>query len=282
MTTTPHTFTHLLVGGTGKTGRRVRDRLQQRGERVRSLSRPAFDWSSPQTWSSVAGGADAVYLTVAPDVAFPGAPEAALEVTRRVLDAGARRVVLLSGRGEPEAQRAEQMFAGLVADREADWAVVRCAFFMQNFSEGFLADALAAGELAFPADAVREPFVDTEDIADVVTGLLLGDVPAGRVYELTGPRLLSFGEATAIIGEAAGRHLTYTPVTVEAFVGELVGAGLPEPDAVGLGDLFAHVLDGHNEHLSDGVQQALGRPARSFEDYARRSADASAWATTRV
>ena len=271
------TTSHLIIGGTGKTGRRVVRRLQERGLDVVALSRPAFDWDDPATWASAAQRVEAAYITYAPDIAFPEAPEAAAEVTRRVLEAGTGRVVLLSGRGEPEAQRAESLVAHLAAEHGADWAVVRCAFFFQNFSEGFVAEALTAGEVRFPADAVREPFVDAEDIADVVTGLMVGDVPAGQVYELTGPQLLTFAETTAAIAAATGLQVDYTPITVPEFVEDLVAAGLPSSEAQGLGDLFAYILDGHNEQLADGVRRALGRDARDVIAFARAAAAEGAW-----
>jgi len=269
--------THLIIGGTGKTGRRVLDRLTGRGLEIRALSRPEFDWEDPSTWSSVEGRYDAAYLTFAPDVAFPGAPEAVAEVARRVLASGTKRLVLLSGRGEPEAQRAERLVADLAADHGAEWAVVRCAFFMQNFSEGFVAGALAAGHLAFPADAVREPFLDVDDVADVVTGLMVGEIPAGGVHELTGPRLLTFAEATAAIAEAAGRPISYSAITLPEFVTGLIDAGLPQDDAHGLGELFALILDGHNEQLTDGVRRALGRGPRDITEYAGSAAGSGYW-----
>jgi uncharacterized protein YbjT (DUF2867 family) len=277
-TSTSMRTTHLVVGGTGKTGRRVVDRLHRGGHSVRSLSRPAFDWDDPGTWSSLEAGADTVYLTYAPDVAFPGAPEAVAEVAGRALAAGARRIVLLSGRGEPEAQRAEQLVSRLATDHDAEWAVVRCAFFMQNFSEGFMADAITAGELVFPADTVREPFVDVDDVADVVAGLVLGEVPTGQVYELTGPRLVTFAEATATIAEATGRRIAYVPVSVPDFVAGLLDEGLPRELAHGVGELFAHTLDGHNAHLAGGVRRALGREPRDFLAFARSAAVEGRWA----
>ena len=268
---------HLIIGGTGKTGRRVLDRLTSRGLDVRTLSRPEFDWEDPTTWSSVEVGADSVYLTFAPDVAFPGAPEAVAEVARRVLESGTGRLILLSGRGEPEAQRAEELVIELAVAHGAEWGVARCAFFMQNFSEGFLAESLAAGELAFPADTVREPFVDVDDVADVVTSLMLGEIPAGQVYELTGPELLTFAEVTATIAEAAERPIRYTAITIPEFVTGLLDAGLSPSDAEGLGELFALIMDGHNEHLVEGVRRALGREPRSLVAYARDAAATGCW-----
>lgn len=270
-------MTNLIIGGTGKTGRRVTALLQGRGLPVTSLSRPAFDWADPATWTAVERPATAAYLTFAPDLTFPGAPEAVAEVAERMARSGVRRIVLLSGRGEAEAQRAERLVAESAGRHGVDWAVVRCAFFLQNFDESLFAGPLAAGHLDFVAGDVREPFVDLDDVAEVAVGLMTGEVPGNRVHELTGPRLLTFAEAVAAIAAATGRRIGYAQVTPDRMVADLVAAGLPAQDADGLVGLFADILDGHNAHLCDGVEQALGRPATDITAWARAAAAAGAW-----
>lgn len=268
---------HLIIGGTGKTGRRVAARLQDRGLPVTALSRPEFDWADPDTWSSVERPASTAYVTYYPDLAYPGAPEAVAEVVERMARSGVRRFVLLSGRGEPEAQRAEEKLAEIAGRYGADWGVVRCAFFMQNFDESLFAPSLEAGHLSFSAGTVREPFLDLEDVAEIVVGMLVGDVAVNRVHELTGPELLTFADATAAIASVVGRPITYAEIPTPELVAQLTAAGFPAEVAEELGGLFDHILDGHNEHLADGVQEALGRPARSFREYAERAATTGAW-----
>jgi uncharacterized protein YbjT (DUF2867 family) len=266
----------LLTGGTGKTGRRVAERLEALGLPVRVGSRradPPFDWDEPDTWAAALDGARAVYVTYAPDIAFQGGAEAVDAFVRQAVAAGARRVVVLTGRGEEEAEHAEE----LVKASGADWTIVRCAVFAQNFDEGLLVESVQAGTLAMPAGDVTEPFVDVEDIADVVTAALTDDRHIGQLYELTGPRLLTFHEAMAEVGAAAGRPVQYVPVSSDEFLAELRGAGLPEEEAAGLTELFAAIFDGRNQSLADGVQQALGRPPRDFAEYARRAAATGAW-----
>jgi uncharacterized protein YbjT (DUF2867 family) len=274
--TTPPEHPVLLTGGTGKTGRRVAERLERLGWPVRIGSRradPPFDWDEPRTWAAALDGVSAVYVTYAPDIAFPGGPEAVDALVRQAVDAGVRRVVLLSGRGEDEAVRAED----LVRASGADWTIVRCALFAQNFDEGFFVESIHQGVLALPAGDVAEPILDVDDIADVVTAALTDDRHVGRLYELTGPRLLTFAEAVAEIGAATGRDLRYLPITADEFRAELLGAGLPEHEAAGLTDLFSTIFDGRNQSVADGVTQALGRPARDFADYARRVAATGVW-----
>ena len=266
----------LLTGGTGKTGRRVAERLEALGLPVRIGSRradPPFDWDEPDTWAAALDGARAVYVTYAPDIAFQGGADAVDAFVRQAVAAGARRVVVLTGRGEEEAEHAEE----LVKASGANWTIVRCAVFAQNFDEGVLVESVQAGALAMPAGDVAEPFVDVEDIADVVTAALTDDRHIGQLYELTGPRLLTFHEAMAEVSEALGRPVQYVPVSSEEFLAELRGAGMPEDEATGLTDLFAAIFDGRNQSLADGMQRALGRPPRDFAEYARRAAATGAW-----
>lgn len=274
--------TNLIIGGTGKTGRRVASLLQDRGLPVTSLSRPAFDWTDRTTWSAIERPADSAYVTFVPDLAFPGAPETVAEAVERMARAGVRRIVLLSGRGEAEAQRAEALLAEVAEKYDASWGVVRCAFFMQNFDESLFAAPLAAGHLAFIAGEVREPFVDLADVAEVAVAIMTGEAPANRVYELTGPRLMTFADATAEVAAATGSPIAYEQISDARLVDDLVQFGFPAQEAGGLVELFAHILDGHNAHLADGVQEALGRPATDFVDYARRAAATGVWGASAV
>ncbi len=252
------THTHLIIGGTGKTGRRIVSRLEVRGAAVRSASRPGFDWTDRSTWVPTLRGATTVYVAYAPDLAFPGAPDTVADLARLAAESGVRRIVLLSGRGEPEAQRAERLLAALATSDGVEWAVVRAAFFMQNFSEGFFAGSIAEGRLRFVAGDVGEPFLDADDLADVATALLLGEAPLGRVHEVTGPRLLTFAEAMAQLG------VDYEQVSAAQMLEDLTGTGLDDATAHGLVELFTAVLDGRNARTTDGVSQALGRAPRGF------------------
>jgi len=269
--------TILVTGGNGKTGSRIAERLTARGIDVRRGSRsstPAFDWEDQSTWGQALDGVTAAYVTYYPDLAFPGASDAIRELARTAVDHGVRRLVLLSGRGEQGAQRSEQE----LINSGADWTVVRCAFFAQNFDEGFLAEAVRAGEFALPAGEVTEAIVDVDDIADVAVEALTGDGHVGQVYELSGPRLITFAEAAAELSKASGRDVRYVPITPDEFAAMLAGAGLPDDYVSGLTGVFTEIMDGRNEYLADGVQRALGRAPRDFSDYARDTAATGVWA----
>ncbi|WTW94940.1 NAD(P)H-binding protein [Streptomycetaceae bacterium NBC_01309] len=275
------TNTILVLGGNGKTGRRVAERLAARGTDIRIGSRNAaipFDWNDPSTWKAAVADVSAVYITYVPDLAVPGAPDAVAAFAETAVGSGVRRLVLLSGRGEVEAQDAEERLRVVAEAAGAEWTVVRASWFAQNFNENFLVEPILAGEVALPVGDVKEPFIDVEDIADVAVAALTEDGHSGEVYEVTGPRLISFAEAVAEIGAAAGREIAYVTVPMDAYAAVLTEEAGLDAETVGfLTYLFTEVLDGRNAHLSDGVQRALGREPRDFADFARDAAATGAW-----
>jgi uncharacterized protein YbjT (DUF2867 family) len=253
----------------------VAARLAAAGRPVRAASRSSatrFDWNEPATWAPALSGARAAYITYHPDLAFPGAAETVGAFAELAVALGVRRLVLLSGRGEQGARDAER----LLQRSGAEWTIVRCAFFDQNFDEAF-AEAVRQGAVAVPGGDVREPFLDADDIADVVVEALTDDRHVGELYELTGPRLMTFAEAAAELGHAAGHEVRYVPVTPPQFAAGLADAGFPPEVAVAVSELFEEVLDGRNERLTDGVRRALGREPRDFADYARATAATGVW-----
>jgi uncharacterized protein YbjT (DUF2867 family) len=270
----------LVLGGTGKTGRRVVQRLETRGRPVRlgtPSATPPFDWTDEATWPAALDGVGSVYVTYYPDVAVPGAAEAVGAFADLAVARGVRRLVLLSGRGEDGALASEQALRA----SGADWTIVRSAFMDQNFDEGFFLEPVRAGEVAFLADpGMAEPFIDADDIADVAVAALTGDGHVGQLYEVTGPRLVGWAQAVAEIAAAAGRPIRYLPVSLEEYAALLTETQVPADDVKMLTDVFAEiaeVLDGRNAYLSDGVQRALGRPPRDFADYARAAAATGVW-----
>ena len=266
----------LVLGGTGKTGRRIAERLSARGVPTRIGTRsgePAFDWEDPTTWAPVLHNVGSVYLSYYPDLAVPGAPAAIRSFSELAVRNGVRRLVLLSGRGEEKAQQCEK----LIQNCGAEWTIVRASWFCQNFSESFFLDPVLGGVLALPAGDVGEPFVDADDIADVAVAALTEDGHAGQVYEVTGPRLFTFAQAIAEIARATGRDIQYVQISSEDFASQMEAHGAPA-DLIALTTyLFNTVLDGRNSNLTDGIERALGRAPRDFADYARDAASTGVW-----
>jgi uncharacterized protein YbjT (DUF2867 family) len=277
MTDNKNEQTTLVLGGTGKTGRRIVQRLQAKGVPVRvgtPSATPPFDWDDQATWAPALQDVASVYVTYYPDVAIPGAAEAVGAFADLAVASGARRLVLLSGRGEDGALASEQALRA----SGADWTIVRSAFMDQNFDEGFFLEPVRAGEVAFPADPdLAEPFIDADDLADVAVAALTSDGHVGQLYEVTGPRLLGWAEAVAEVAGATGRPIRYVPVSLEDYAAVLIDNQVPADYVKMLTEVFAQVLDGRNVYLSDGVQRALGRPPRDFADYARDAAATGVW-----
>ncbi|MDQ3237432.1 MAG: NAD(P)H-binding protein, partial [Actinomycetota bacterium] len=247
--------TTLVLGGTGKTGRRMVERLTARGLPTRVGSRsgePPFDWEDRATWAPALRNVRSVCVTYYPDLAMPGAADTIRSFAELAVRSGIRRLVLLSGRGEEEAERSEQT----VRQSGVDWPILRASFFSQNFSESFFLEPVLGGELALPAGNVAEPFVDAEDIADVAVAALTEDGHGDQLYELTVPRLLTFAQAVGEIARAAGREVSYVPVSAEQFASTLAQDGVPPEFTALLTYLFTKVLDSRNAHLTDGVRRA--------------------------
>lgn len=269
-----------LLGGSGKTGRRVADRLAAAGHQPQAVSgssEPRFDWSDPETHARALAGADAAYLAYYPDISFPGAAEEVRAVVEVAARQDVRRVVLLSGRGEPDAEPAEDALRSVANRAGMSWTVVRCAWFMQNFSEHLLLEPVRDGTIALPAGAVREPFVDLEDVAEVVVSALTEAGHHGRTYDLTGPELLDFATVARTLTAVVGREIQYLDVTPAAYADAARAAGVPEGEIAPLTELFRRVLDGHNAVLTSDLETLLGRPGGTFAGYARRTADSGVW-----
>ncbi|MCA9627451.1 MAG: hypothetical protein KC766_07290 [Myxococcales bacterium] len=270
-----HKVKTLVVGGTGKTGALVAQALRARGQSVAVTSRggnPSFDWERPEGWSEVLGCSEQLYISYAPDLALPSAASQIAELTRLAVSQGTRRIVLLSGRGEPECEPAEEAARA----SGAECTILRCSWFNQNFSEGALLPAVLSGVIRMPAGDVVEPFTDTRDIADVAVACLTRAGHGGSTYELTGPRLLGFADVAREIGDASGRALRYQAVSEAAYAGDLA-AFVPTELAVWLAGLFARVLDGRNSHVSGDVERVLGRAPRDFAAFAREVAAQGVW-----
>ncbi len=271
-----HKTQFLVIGGTGKTGKRVVDRLNAMGLQVRSASRSSeirFDWNDDATWAANLEEVNAVYITYSPDIAVPGAPENAERFTRLAKEMGVQRIVLLTGRGETEAQRAEQ----LVRAVDPDTTIVRASWFNQNFSEGVFSQMIRQGSITLPRPEAVEPHIDIEDIADVVTAALTEPGHEGETYEVTGPRLMTFADIASDISSAIGRDISYVPIETEQLIAGMEAAGSDAMMVEMVAYLFDTVLDGRNAHICDGVERALGRPPRDFREFAQRTAASGVW-----
>ena len=266
----------FVIGATGKTGSRVAASLEAKGHAVRRGSRSSatpFDWEAPETWAPALSGSRAAYVTYFPDLAFPGAVEKLESLVETAKDVGVQHLVLLSGRGEHHARLGEEV----VRNSGVDFTIVRAAWFAQNFSEGYLRDPILAGVLPMPGGDIAEPILDIADIVDVAVAALTEEGHRGQLYEVTGPRLMTFADMARELSDATGRPIRHIPISFEDFHANIAQSG-----GTFVADVFTAIaretLDGRNAHTTDGVMRALGRPPRDFASFAKDAALAGAWA----
>ena len=266
----------LVIGGTGKTGRKVAERLTKLGKTVRIGSRseePSFDWENSKTWAGALDGMDMAYITFQPDLAVPGARKSIAEFTLMAVKSGIQKMVLLSGKGEKEAELCEKV----VMNSGADWTIVRASWFNQNFSESFFLDPILAGHVALPRAEALVPYIDTDDIADVVVETLLDDKHNGQVYELTGPRQWTFKQVTEEISKVTGKNIKFDSITMDEYTKMLKEYNVPEDYIWLINYLFTEVLVEKNSLVTNDVEKILGRKAKDFSEYATETAATGIW-----
>ena len=267
----------LVIGGTGKTGRRVVEQLKKKGIEPKIGSRnasPSFDWDDKDTWVNTLNGIEKMYVTYYPDLAVPGAKEKIESLTYLAKELGIKKMVLLSGKGETEAEACEN----IVINSGMDYSIVRASWFNQNWSESFFLDPIISGEVALPMSDVLIPFVDANDIAEVAAKVLLDDTYNGEIIELTGPELITFKDIVNIISRVSNRKLNFYDITLEQYVDGMKQMQIPD-DVVWLIEyLFSHVLTNpKNQLVVNDIERVLGRKAKPFAEYAQETAKTGIW-----
>nr|WP_321237485.1 NmrA family NAD(P)-binding protein [uncultured Psychroserpens sp.] len=267
----------LVIGGTGKTGRRVVEQLQNKGIEPRIGSRnasPSFDWDNKDTWVNALNDIEKMYVTYYPDLAVPGAKEAIQSLTYLAKELGVKKMVLLSGKGETEAEACEK----IVMDSGIDYTIVRASWFNQNWSESFFLDSILSGEVALPMSDTLIPFVDVNDIAEVAATVLLDDTYNGEIIEVTGPELITFKDIVNIISRTSKRNLNFYDITLEQYIDGMKQMQTPN-DVVWLIEyLFSHVLTNpKNQLVVNDIERVLGRKAKPFMEYAQETARTGIW-----
>lgn len=267
----------LVIGASGKTGSRVANLLKKEGHEVRNGGRsesPSFDWQNPETFAAALEGMDAAYITYYPDLAVPGAKEAIAQLTEAAKQTEVNKLVLLSGKGEKEAEACEQ----IIASSGLNYSLVRASWFNQNFSESFLLDPILAGHVALPMPEAEIPFVDANDIAEVAVKALLNDQWNGRTLTVTGPEKLTFKQVTEHIAEAIDKPIVFQAVSIEVYKDMMKEAGLPDDYVWLFSYLFKEVLgNAENQSVSHDIEEVLGRKATPFETYVKATAATGVW-----
>lgn len=266
----------LIIGSSGKTGSRILSKLNQAGYPVRLGSRkaePTFDWEKPEGWEDVLQGINQVYISFQPDLAVPSSLEAIKTLVQVCRSNQVKRLVLLSGRGEPEARACEQ----IVQNSGLEWTILRSSWFLQNFSEGMFLEQILEGRVLFPKVAAKEPFVDLDDLCELAFASLVTDKHKNKLYELTGPELFSFKDVFETIAEVTNQPISFEELPLDDYLVTLKSFGLPEDVLWLISYLFRTVLDGRNESVVNDLELALGRKPKDFQTYAKETAKSGIW-----
>jgi uncharacterized protein YbjT (DUF2867 family) len=255
----------LLLGGTGKVGRRLAAVLREQGQDVRVASRGdsgdvRFDWHDESTWPAALAGVDGVFI-VGPGSATDWSPKLrALLMTAH--EAGVRNAVLLSARGvEFHPEGAVALAEQVLREGPLAWTILRPTHFAQNFTEAmFVPDA--AGEVRAPVADARHPFVDVQDIAEVAAAALTDPAHDGKI---SGPEAIAFADAAQAVGG------TYVPEPRETHIAALRAAGTPEGYVTWRMAMLDGIARGDDAYISNGVHETLGRPATPLHEALRHA-----------
>ena len=272
----------LIIGGTGKTGRRVVKHLINKGIEPRIGSRnasPCFDWDNQDTWEDALTGMEKMYVTYYPDLAVPGAKKAIQSLTQTAKQLGVKKTVLLSGKGETEADACEK----IVMNSGLDYTLVRASWFNQNWSESFFLEPILSGEVALPLSDVVIPFVDADDIAEVAATVLLDDSYNDEIIEVTGPESITFKDAVQMISKASSSNLTFHEIALQQYIDDMKQMQVPNDVIWLIGYLFSHVLTNpNNQTVTHDIERVLGRKAKTFSTYAKETAKTGIWDRTLI
>jgi uncharacterized protein YbjT (DUF2867 family) len=262
--------TFLILGGTGKVGRRVASVLEGSGHAARAVGRSTplrFDWSDSETWEAAVQGASGIFI-VGPGSATDWSP-LLNSLLKTASAAGVRHAVLLSARAveflpDGNVARAEEA----LRDGPLLWTILRPAHFAQNFTEAMFVPV--EGRITAPAGDGAEPFIDAQDIAEAAAHVLATPGAAGQTLALSGPAALTFGQAAHVLSEVTGRPIEFRDQSDADHIAALRAAGTPEEYIRWRMAMLGAIRRGDDAYVSDGIQRLLGRPATDFATWARR------------
>ncbi len=266
----------LVTAPNSKTGKQVVKLLEKENIPFRAASRstsPSFDWEDEKTWSPAMSGTNAIYAVIPPNLAFADMPVRFKTFLKHCEAEQIKRIVLLSGRGEEEASRIED----IALSSTIPTTVLRASWFAQNFSEGYFVEGVANGLLALPSKLVREPFIDTRDIAKAAAFALKDTSSNDNIYELTGPELLSFEDVANKFTKHLDQPVTFVYVPLEDYLNELQQFGVPSDEIELTRFLFDELLDGRNAYTTSDLNLLLGEQGTSFEQFIQHTKSSGVW-----
>ncbi|MFJ8383893.1 NAD(P)H-binding protein [Streptomyces sp. NPDC094438] len=269
-----------VTGATGNVGRPLVRALVAAGERVTAVSRQLppegeelagvrhvrADLAEPESLKAVLDGVEALHLLIAGGGERLD-PQGILDAVK---SGGVRRVVLQSSQivgTRPGAASHQHLaeFEDAVMRSGLDWTVLRPGGFHSN---AFMwAESVRSHRtVAAPFPDTGLPAIDPADIAEVAALALRDPSHAGRTYELTGPAPLSPLEQARAIGEAVGSPVRFVGLSREEARAQM-SRFMPGPVVDGTLAILGEPSPAE-QRVSPAVEQLLGRPPRTFAEWA--------------
>ena len=271
----------ILVTTTGKVGSEAARLLAQREVPVRVLVRDpdkakaladagaeiaVGDLAVPASIDEAMAGVTSVVLV------SPAVPAQELNVVASAARAGVGHVVKATSKATADSPIARRRWqteieAGLAASG-VPHTLLRSNAYMHNVLA--LAPAIAkTSGFGSSAGQGRIGMIDARDVAAVAAGIAASPAPhAGKTYWLTGPALISYYDVAAVLSRLLGRTITYRELTFDQDKDAMIRAGVPGPVAEMNAQAASLTADGDAAWVTDDVPSLLGRPARSFGEFA--------------
>lgn len=266
----------LVVGASGQVGSGVVRFLREAGYPVRTTTSKAPQGPDQVQVDLLKGeGLDAAFKGIhgayfMSPAGHPDQYQVLAPLIRKAKEAGLEKVVLMTAQGVEANEAAPFRRAEVDLEKSGlGYNIIRPSWFMQNFHTYWIHDIKTHGAIRLPAGQGKNAFIDSRDIAETAAALLLNDRFANQAFTLTGPKSLDHAEIASILSAATGKTIGYEDIPPADFRAGLLAGGLTESYADLLVLLIGFLKQGYVANTSDAVPTILGRPARSFEAYAK-------------
>lgn len=272
--------TTLITGATGNVGAELIRQLASRDVTIRAAVRDAraadalpdgvdpvvFDFADPSTHAPSLLGVDRVFFMRPPHMSDASEFEPFVSAMK---EAGVRQVVFLSLMGvERNPVVPHHAIEKLLRREQLPWTFLRPGFYMQNLSTTHLRDIRERDEVFVPAGNGKTSFIDVRDIAECAAVLLTTEGHVNRAYTITGREALTYGDVARLLSEATGRDIRYTKPGGRAFARHMAEQGFASDMITVMRGIYLVARLGMAGGITDDLPKLLGRPARTFAQFA--------------
>ncbi len=272
--------TILIIGATGTVGAPLLNLLADTPHTIRAATRDAsrvtqpgvtpvvIDLTQPETFDAALEGVQRLFLMSPPGFSDPYTLLAPL-VQRAANTPGLERIVNMTAQNVQHSDNPQRRLELLVEETGLDFIHLRPSWFSQNFHTFWGQGIRVAKTLAVPGGDGKVGFIDARDIAAcAASALTRDDVKLRQAYELTGPAILTHGQAADVLSEAVGHTIQYQDISEDQFRTQLAAGGLPDDYINHLVFLFSTVRAGHSAHTTQDVFTLTGNQPRDLARYA--------------